>query len=154
MSLGREGIGAGAIVNTVRVGINNPRQPRSLWVYYGGTSLYKTPTALPYSSRVTVSIQDNATNAVMTLNSSETATQAKASAYLARYTAPMRILCGGTSNSTGWLTTEYFCTSAQLHHVTWLDGSGNTVIDLSPIRIGTTAYLKDNVSGQLFGNSA
>jgi len=41
-----------------------------------------------------------------------------------------------------------------VHRVVWLDGSGNTVLDLSPVRIGSTAYLKDAATGQLFGNSA
>lgn len=41
----------------------------------------------------------------------------------------------------------------QIYGFKIVDDNSNTILDLIPVRVGTTGYLYDKISGQLFGNS-
>lgn len=71
------------------------------------------------------------------------------------YICPLRILADGTASVDGWVENTIYrpCIAACLHAFKYVDGDGNLVFDLQPVRVGQTGYMYDKVSGGLYGNS-
>lgn len=70
------------------------------------------------------------------------------------YICPLRILADGTSTVNGWSDSLYRpCFAACLHAFKYVDGNGNPVFDLQPVRVGQTGYVYDKVGGGLHGNA-
>lgn len=109
---------------------------------YAWSSSNRTTTLSIDTNRHTISMYSDGTNSYLYVDGNKIYERVTLSHTATRTTTIFR---GGTTGvATGFPQKIYSCTMSK---------NGSPIIDLIPVRVGTTGYMYDKVSGQLFGNA-